>query len=105
MTSLADPDSIRVAGTTDDHPARINDLTVDLVSNVYSSLSTDLDSEDESDESDNEEPVQLQAARNDLRRLDVSTADVNERRAASEKELNLLEQANISRPDIVFVPC
>jgi hypothetical protein len=51
LTSLAKPDSIRVAGTTDNHPARINDLTIDLVPNKFSSLDALLD-EAESDEED-----------------------------------------------------
>jgi hypothetical protein len=94
LTSLADPDSIRVAGTTDDNPARINDLTVDQVNNPYSSLSTLSDSEEESDDDDDEEPQTLQDARQALRKVIASTDEMKEERNMCSKELSLLDQVN-----------
>ena len=60
LTFLADPYSVRVAGTTDNHPARINDLTIDLVPNNQSSVSDFSDSEsDLEDVDEDEEPATL----------------------------------------------
>jgi hypothetical protein len=102
LTALADPDSIRVAGTTDDNPARINDLTIDLVPNVYSSLSTlednsDDESEDGSD-SEDEEPESLVSARAAVRKITRFLDDAKERKSASQKELALFEQVSQTLP-------
>jgi hypothetical protein len=102
LTSLADPDSIRVAGTTDDNPARINDLTVDLVNNLYSSLSTLLDfEEEESDDEDEEEPQTLQEARQALQDLNIFIDRAREKKDTSSRELLLLERVS----SLLFQSC
>lgn len=93
LTPLADPDSIRVAGTTDNHPARINDLTVDVVPNA-SSLDdvSDSDDSDSDDEDEDEEPEALKKARISVEKLDADIVAVNERIFSARQELLLLEK-------------
>lgn len=82
-----------MAGTTDDHPARINDLTIDLVPNKYSSVPdiADSDSDSESEDED-EEPASLQDAREALNKVAAEIKKVEERRSSARKELSLVEQ-------------
>ena len=97
LTSLADPDSIRVAGTTDGHPARINDLTIDHVNNPYTSdHASDTESEDESET--DEEPESLQTLRKELEENALKTAAVAERRQSAREQLKLLEDYATSLP-------
>lgn len=92
LTSTADPDSIRVSGTTDNHPARINDLTVDLVPNKTSYTPDYSDSDDDSEEEKDEEPVSLKAAKEAWDNIKFEIQDMEERRNSVQKELSLLEQ-------------
>jgi hypothetical protein len=93
LTSLADPDSIRVAGTTDNHPARINDLTIDLVPNKYSSVPDVADSDSDSEsEVEDEEPASLKGAKEALNKVAAKIKEVEERRSSARKELSLVEQ-------------
>ncbi|KIM82483.1 hypothetical protein PILCRDRAFT_7873 [Piloderma croceum F 1598] len=92
LTSLADPDSVRVAGTTDNHPARINDLTIDLVPNKYSSLSDVSDSDSESDDDEDEEPTSLKAAKEALDKITTKIKEVDEHRSSAQKELSFVEK-------------
>jgi hypothetical protein len=93
LTSLADPDSIRVSGTTDNHPARINDLTIDLIPNKYSALSDTSDTDSDSgDEEEDEEPASLKAAKNALDTVVAKIKEVDERRSSAHKELSLVEK-------------
>ncbi|KAF7980193.1 hypothetical protein HWV62_39277 [Athelia sp. TMB] len=90
LTSSADPDSIRVAGTTEGHPARINDLTIDHVNNPYTSdNASDTESEDESET--DEEPEHLRTAKMELDEIASKIAAVAERQQSARKQLNLLE--------------
>lgn len=93
LTSLADPDSIRVAGTTDNHPARINDLTVDLVPNNQSPVAdfSDSDSEYSEDEED-EEPASLKAATEAVNKVEAKIEETNERLSSTRSELSFLEE-------------
>jgi hypothetical protein len=97
LTSLADPDTICVAGTTNNRPARINDLTIDLVPNVHYSLYelSDLDDDTDEDEED-EEPESLKAAQEALRKIVWSLRDIEEQKTASEREIRLLDQVRCS---------
>lgn len=95
MTSLADPDSIRVAGTTDNHPARINDLTIDRVANpnLHSGTTVyDSESEEDDDAEAQKDPQSLTAASKALDDVAVKIGEVEEIRASARKELALLEQ-------------
>lgn len=93
LTALADQDSIRVSGTTDDRPARINDLTIDEASNPYSPDDAfDTDSEDESESDTDEEPEALQALRAALTETERKISEVAERRASAQQELNMIQQ-------------
>lgn len=89
---MADPDSIRVAGTTDDHPARINDLTVDLVPNIYSGLRTTIgDDEETEDEEDTiKEPESLVLATEKLEAIQALISETNERKGSTQEELGFL---------------
>jgi hypothetical protein len=90
LTSLADPDSIRVSGTTDGHPARINDLTIDLIPNKYAHIPTfDVDSESESDDED-DEPQSLTAAREVSDAIALERQKVEERKSLANQELSYL---------------
>lgn len=91
LTSLADTDSIRVSGTTDGRPARINDLTIDHASNPYTTDdASDTDSDDESET--DEESESLQALQTALTETENKICDIAERRASAEQELALLQQ-------------
>ena len=90
---MADPDSIRVSGTTDDHPAKINDLTVDLVPSThnYDLDDSDSDEEDTTDE-DDKKPASLKAAEEYRAEVNSKIAQTKERQASASKELAFLEQ-------------
>ena len=94
LTSAADPDSIRVSGTTDDHPARINDLTVNLVPNTHDDYDLDDSDSDEDDtmDEDSKKPASLKAAENDRAEVNSKIAHTKERHASASKELAFLEQ-------------
>lgn len=93
LTFLADPDSVRVAGTTDNHPARINDLTIDLVPNNQSSVSDFSDSEsDLEDVDEDEEPATLKTANEALEKVVTKMNEVEERLASARQEMSLVEQ-------------
>ena len=90
---MADPDSIRVSGTTDDHPARINDLTVNLVPNTHENYDLDDSDEDEDGTDDgSKKPASLKAAEEGLNKVNSTITDVQERQASASKELAFLEQ-------------
>lgn len=91
LTSAADLETIRVAGTTDNHPARINDLTIDLVANTYSAADvSDSDSEDEDEEDD--EPESLKSARWGVAKAQAAIKEAEERRSSALQELALVEK-------------
>jgi hypothetical protein len=97
LTSLAEPDSVRVSGTTDsdDHPARINDLIIDLVNNSNWGLSNVIDdNSDAGDESDNDsdEPDSVQAARENKEQIADEIKQVKECRDSAQMEFYMLEQ-------------
>ena len=90
---MADVDSIRVSGTTDGNPARINDLTIDLIPNKYANFSTyvDLDSESENEEGDEDSPS-LTAAEAKCQQLALERKKVEERKSLADQELQYLQQ-------------
>jgi hypothetical protein len=92
LTSHADPDSVSVSGTADDSPARINDLTVDLIPNPRHALSKLSGSDSEEEEVDNEEePPSLISAQEAVKKVARSIDEVTERRDASQDELSMLK--------------
>ena len=65
------------------------------MANVAYNISDGLDSEDDSeDESEDEEPTSFKAAQAALRDLEKSERDVQERKSASEKQINLMEEVS-----------
>jgi Domain of unknown function (DUF4139) len=93
LTSLADADSIRVSGTTDGHPARINDLTIDLIPNKYAHISKDVDLESESEDEDvDEDPPTLVAAREACDSIAANIKSIDERISAEDRALNAVDK-------------
>ena len=92
---MADPDSIRVSGTTGETLARICDLTVNLVPNPkYAiALQEEYSSDSENDDDDEEEePPSLTAARNALDDIERAINAASERYTAAERHLFFSDQ-------------
>ena len=90
---MADVESIRVSGTIGGNPARINDLTIDLIQNKYAHLSTHLDLEPEfEDEELDEDPPSLMAARAMCEHIALQRKNVEERKASADQELYYFQQ-------------
>ena len=81
-----------MAGTTDNHPARINDLTIDLIPNKYSFESDISDSDSDSDDDEDEKPASLKAANEGLDKVMTKIKEVDERRSSAHKELTFVEK-------------
>lgn len=91
LTSRADPDSIRISGTTDNHPAKINDLTIDLVPNTELAFDDVSDSDSDTDDED-EQPDSLKAATQALDTVKATIHEVEERLSSARAELSFVER-------------